>query len=89
MPNVRVSPVHFFSFFTQLKLTRLFYSTGSGCTTTEAILVDDCTTLRRHMAACHKVIFILILFGYSNEFYRHYTGVGARSTISTQCFLKI
>ena len=61
----------------------------SGCTTTEAILVDDCTTLHRHMAARHQVIFILILFGYSNEFYRPYTGVGARSTISTPCFPKI
>ena len=28
---------------------------GFGCTTRESILVDDCTTLRRHMASLHKV----------------------------------
>ena len=88
MPNVCVSPVHFHSYWTKnLKLMWLVYSTGSG--KAKAILVDDCTTLCHHMAARHKVIFILILFGCSNNVYRHYISIGARSTILIQCFLKI
>ena len=59
----------------------LFHSTGSGCMTAEAVLVNDCTTLCRHMAARHKVIVTLILFGYPNEFNRHYIDVGARQQL--------
>lgn len=68
----------------------IFESRGQGCRKQESILGYDHTTLRRHMAAKHKVRFLYLYFLFYHLFLpdkntRMNIGLGAKKETSFQC----